>query len=343
MAFKVNVLGAGPAGMYTAASLKKAIPFAEISLYEKRKREEVPSGMGYVFVPDLFSHLDLIDDKISKNLSEDSVPWNVNTIITKEGRVITGRPSWICQGVLRSNLMSELERVVVEKQISINYERVIDANNLANYQDADLVIVTTGVKRFLPNERAKPFKMVEAESPVNYCWLAHKNNLDTHIFSLGKLGNVPFAVNKYPVSKDRSAVITEVLDENLADFCTETNKLGLSLTPDNFSPVRIRASVRPLVGNVLLLGDAACNPYFCTGAGLLTAFYAASKLTECVSAEVGTLGERLNMFSQGLGQYYLKTFQDSREMIDRKALVLANFDKICEAEQISLLTSVRLK
>lgn len=343
MAFKVNILGAGPAGMYSAALLSRTVPGAEITLYEKRKREESHGGLGYVFVPDLFSHLDLIDDKVSKNISKESSPWNVNTIITKAGRVITGRPSWTCQGVLRANLMSELERVVAERQISINYECEINLGNFDNYKDSDLVIVTTGVKRFLPDEQAKPFTIVEAESPVNYFWLTHKNNLDTHIFSLGKLGNAPFAANKYPVSKDRSAVITEVLDENLADFCTESSKLGMSLNPNNFSPVRIRASVSPLVGNVLLLGDAACNPYFCTGAGLLTAFYASSKLARCVSAEVATLGERLNMFSKGLGQYYLRTFQDSMEMIDRKALVLANFDKISEAEQTSLLTSVKLK
>ncbi len=337
MKYKINILGAGPAGMYAAARLKTAAPDLEIHLYEKLSREQAQKGVGYSFTNDMepiFSPFNGFLDR----LYQGSPTWSGAEVISRAGMV--GRETrYTYIGVTRQKLMQEFERLVHSLDIPLTYSTEITSTNFDSFRETDLTLVSTGVKRFLTEQQLKPFRVYEAETTLRYHWCIPSFNVSTLSLFLGKAGPAPYVMSAYPISKKQSAAVVEVFADDVAAFCKHASDLDLHIVPNEFSEVRIRASEFPLQDNVLLLGDAACTRYFGTGNGLISSFLAGKKLTDCVTSPYGgTLKERVISFAQGLGITYLHCLRADIDMIEEKANVLREFDTLSPSEQVRRIT-----
>ncbi len=343
MGYRINVLGAGPVGMYVAALLKNASPETDVQLFEQHGKERLQEGIGYVFVDRMFDALGLLNSRMKESVKEGNPIWNTVRIIDSSSAICQRVAKFPSQGVTRSKLMSALEAEVITRDIPLHYRTSLTAANFVSYCNTDLTIVATGVKRFLSDEMTIPFHIYEAEIPLKYAWFSRDKPLDMHTLQIGKLGTVPFVMNIYPVSSRTSAFVVEVPEHMDTTFCFYAAKTDMKLTPDCFSQVRLRSAVNPFFRNVILLGDAGCTPYFCTGAGLNIAFYTAQKLVHAIFHPEGTLTQRLTLFSRGQGEYYVENLRDGLAMTENKTRVFSEFDSLLESDKVKIITGRALE
>ena len=182
-------------------------------------------------------------------------------------------------------------------------------------------------------EQARPFRIHESISDLSYYWFGVETCVQNLRFFIGKKEDVPYVMNTYPVTEHASSCVVEVLSDYQSLFLKT-----LEDAPPSLSSVRLRASEFPLQDNILLIGDAGSIPYFCEGLGLTHAFYVGEKLRDTFVDTRLTLPERLEMFAEGQGQFYLESFLRGLAMIDRKIEVLDRFDELTENEQLRKLT-----
>ena len=338
MTYKINVLGAGPTGMFTATLLKKQFPLANISLYEQKSREKAFGGIGYTFIESIFDFFGHLGKDSLKNISRDNPSWDLVEIVGKSGSVVNRKPRFSYTGVERIKIMHELERVVNLYEIPISYDVGVNNKNFDKFKDGDLTIVCTGARRFLSPEKLVPFRTFEIDSQLRYHWFQTFLRGDMFSLTFSKLKCVPFIQTSYPVSSNNSAVILEVLDKDIGSFSRNTkNQFDIHLKPEMFFPVPCRWTERPLVDNVLFLGDASCTPYFGSGMGLYTSFSSVLKLLDAVKNN-NSLISGLKQFVLSQQDTYKELFETGLSMIDEKVKVLKEFDNLSESEQVRLVT-----
>ncbi len=343
MSYRINVIGAGPAGLFSAASIKILLPSADVQIFERNPKESLSTGLGYTFIPQTLSYLQHFGGKFIDDITRDNPRWNTVSILSESGMMTQRISAHNYVGIPRKKLMHALDNLVAGLEIPTTYNAEITNENISDFTKTDLTIIATGVKRFLSPEAARPFTIFETESPMHYAWFEFPITVSDLSVSIDRTTSVPYLMHAYPFAKDTSAFVVEVLGQNVAAFCNEfgfdqqkTKKAFL--TPDLFSQARLRGSQRPLHENMLLLGDAGCTPYFHTGAGLNTAFYVAHNLAKAIATPAKTLPERLTLFAATQGDYYHKMFTQSVDLLNRNLRVLQTFDSLDESDRVLLVT-----
>ncbi|MEK6825331.1 MAG: NAD(P)-binding protein [Nanoarchaeota archaeon] len=338
MSYKINVLGAGPAGLYAAALLKKNVPDVEIQIYEQRPQERGKDGLGFIFNEDVFRFFRKLGEERYQSISCNNPQWNQTLVRGKNGTCGASPSSRTSSGLTREKVMSILEEEISMLKIPVNYNTPLTSENFARYTDATLVIIATGAHRFLSENQVRPFRIHESISDLSYYWYGLEKTVSAHQFVLNKRQGIPYVMNTYPVAKTASACVVEVLSDHQSLFLQ-----SLEDAPPSLPSVRLRAAQFPLYENILLIGDAGGIPYFCEGLGLTHSFYVGEKLCETFLDSRLTLQERLNMFSVDQGRFYLDSFYRGLAMIERKMHVLNQFDELSENEQLRILTGKIIK
>lgn len=336
---KINIVGAGPVGLYAAALLRKTLDSSnEINIYERLSREESAQGMGYTFIPETFELLGLLKNGSDQSLDSNNPMWDAMYLITKTGRMTSRKSVYNFSGVPRVKLMTELQNTAQELGINVNYDHEITRNNFEKIKDADLAIVSTGVRNLFSEEELKAYKPQKIEAPISYSWTIIAKSLPGHILTTTKFNGTPTVVNSYPITLNASVSIAEVLTKDIEPFCNA----NLGLRPNDFSPLKIKMHHNPCLDNVLLIGDAAHNPYFCTGAGLVGGFASTKMLVKSLNLG-GRLTDRAKEYAQLIGMAYNLNWTTNKRMIDTKITALTDFDRFTESELLQVVSGVGLE
>ena len=156
----VNVIGAGPAGLYFAYLLKRAAGHATVEVFERRPRGNT-FGFGIVFSDKALDFLIAEDPATHRALTPLLERWSDLTIVHKGDRIAIDGIGFAAIG--RQTFLDLLEARAVEAGVRIHYG--IDAMSVQALAEADLLAGGDGANSSLrQQDRPRPSEQLCGES-----------------------------------------------------------------------------------------------------------------------------------------------------------------------------------
>jgi anthraniloyl-CoA monooxygenase len=277
----VQVLGAGPAGLYAALLLKKAHPGWEITVSE-RNPAGATYGWGVVFSDRTLTGLREADFATYERITDSFVLWEAIDIVVRGERLRCDGHAFA--GIGRRHLLRILQERCVELGVALRFE--VEVEDIATLgQGADLLIAADGANSRTRAQHSDWFTPRVSEGHARYIWFGTDKVYDAFTFVFQDTPHGLFQAHAYPFDARTSTFIVECREETwraagLADadeahsltFCEELFRehLGPHRLLSNYSrwltflTLRCRRWSRD---NLVLLGDAAHTAHFSIGSG----------------------------------------------------------------------------
>jgi anthraniloyl-CoA monooxygenase len=264
---RISIVGAGPAGLYLAALMKKVDPSHEISIVE-RNAPDATFGWGVVFSEETLGELREADYESYMAITDTFARWDAIDIHHR-GRTISSR-GHAFSAISRKALLRLLE---------------VELSDLDRFRDADLIVGADGVNSMVRDLHAEAMRPSRIVYESKFAWFGTDLVFDafTFIFKETEWGLIQ--AHAYPFDAEMSTFIVECnddvweraglgeLDERASmAFCEELfgEQLGGHRLYSNrslwmsFQEISNRSWHD---GNVVILGDAAHTAHFTIGSG----------------------------------------------------------------------------
>jgi len=295
---KINVIGAGPAGLYSAILLKNAQPSREIIIYE-RNRPDDTFGFGVVFSDATLAEIGGAEPDVYRDITDAFAHWD-DIDIHYGGKVLKSGGHGFA-GLSRTRLLQILQRRAESSGIEVHFE--VDVDDVEVYRDADLVLAADGVNSQIRDRYAEHFQPSLDFRPNRFVWLGTTRPFDAFTFYFRENEHGWWRVHAYQYENGKATFIVEareatwaasgltVEDEDAtARFCEELFAEELQGHPllKNRSHWRQFPTVRNATWsheNVVLMGDAAHTAHFSVGSGTRIAMLDGIALTEAMARE----------------------------------------------------------
>jgi len=307
-------LGGGPAGLYAAILLRKALPRVRVEVYE-RNRPDDTFGWGVVFSDQTMGNFRSADPESHDAITGSFHHWDDIAIHFGGRRFVSGGHGFA--GISRKRLLNLLQERAHELGVHQSFQHeVADLNDLG---DADLLIAADGVNSRIRNTHKEVFEPDVDVRKCRFIWLGTTQKFDAFTFAFEQTEHGWFQIHAYQFSQDLSTVIVETREEtwkahgldraNTAqsiDFCaglfgryldghslqSNANHLRGSAWL-NFNRVTCKNWHH---GRTVLIGDAAHTAHFSIGSGTKLAMEDAISLVKHVTTT--------NDFDAALGAYH---------------------------------------
>ncbi|WP_037498157.1 bifunctional salicylyl-CoA 5-hydroxylase/oxidoreductase [Sphingomonas jaspsi] len=300
---RIACIGAGPAGLYFAISMKLRCPSHEIVVFE-RNAEGVTFGWGVVFSDQTVENLmanDLVSGRI---IAEEFAHWD-DIDVHIHGQTVTSRGHGFI-GIGRKRLLEILTARARELGVEIRFGE--DCSPAPEAWDAfDLVIAADGINSRIRDAHADHFGVDIQERANRFVWLGTPKTFDAFTFAFEKTEAGWIWAHAYRFADDCSTFIVECSEETWmkAGFdrmsqaetisaCERIFARYLDGQPLISNAAHLRGSAAWLkfrriicqrwdYGKFILLGDAAHTAHFSIGSGTKLALEDAIKLAEVLS------------------------------------------------------------
>jgi anthraniloyl-CoA monooxygenase len=292
---KINIIGAGPAGLYFAILMKKSDPRRLITILERDGPRDT-FGWGIVFSDQTFSYLQESDQESFSRIVGSAEIWDNLDVVHKDQK-ITIRGNRF-SGIARLDFLNILHERCRDLRIDIRFNaNVADVTEL---EDADLLVGADGANSLVRRTYDESFQPTLDIRKNKYIWLGTNQLFHglTLIFRQHEAGL--FIAHAYKFNKTTSTFIVECDEvtwaragfESLSDEQTcqylarvfEKDLGGHPLLSNNF----VRWLNFPLVKNrrwhhknIVLLGDALHTAHFSIGSGTKLALEDSIALANC--------------------------------------------------------------
>ena len=205
MTLRIACVGGGPGGLFLGALVKKAMPDAEFTLFE-RNRDDDAFGFGVVFSDQTLTRIDAADPVLHDALAEHGVHWDPIQVWLKDERI-----SFAGNGMAAINrriLLGLLQDRATELGVDLRFStNITDVEELA--KDYDLVVAADGANSAL-RERFSEYLHPQSETATaKFIWFGTTYMFDGLTFVHRKSEHGNFAVHGYPISADLSTFIVE--------------------------------------------------------------------------------------------------------------------------------------
>lgn len=300
---RIACIGAGPAGLYFAISMKLRDPSHDVRVFERNARG-VTFGWGVVFSDQTVDNLHAKDPVSAARISDSFAHWDdIEVHIGGECHRSSGH-GFI--GIGRKHLLDLLLARAEELGVVIAYDHECDPDPAA-WTDYDLVIAADGI-----NSRIRDFKPaafgVEVDERANkFIWLGTPRQFDAFTFAFEQTDAGWIWAHAYRFAPDCSTFIVECSPATWAGLGFDTMDQAAVITRCeaifarfldgqpllsnaahlqgaaawlNFRRIRCE---RWSDGNVILIGDAAHTAHFSIGSGTKLALEDAIKLAEVLN------------------------------------------------------------
>jgi anthraniloyl-CoA monooxygenase len=300
---KIACVGAGPAGLYFAISMKLRDPSHEIEIFE-RNPPGVTFGWGVVFS-------DLTVDNITRNdpasatiITREFAHWDDIDVHFRGECITSGGHGFI--GIGRKRLLEILTDRARELGVRIHFEAECDPSD-PKWRDYDLVIASDGINSRFRDAYADEFGVDVDVRANKFVWLGTSKVFDAFTFAFEETEHGWIWAHAYRFAPDCSTFIVECSEETWCAFgfdrmsqdeaiaaCEKIFAKYLDGHSLQSNAVHLRGSAAWLnfrrikcerwsTGNVILLGDAAHTAHFSVGSGTKLALEDAIKLADVLN------------------------------------------------------------
>ncbi len=298
---RVVFIGGGPAGLYGAILLKKALPGVKVEVHE-RNRPDDTFGWGVVFSDKTMSGFRSADSWSHDAIIQDFHHWD-DVDVHFRGETMRSSGHGFC-GIGRRRLLN----IFQERARSLGVEQHFQAevSDSAPFADADLIVASDGVNSKVRTRHAEIFRPDIAAGKCKFIWLGTRQKFSAFTFAFEKTEHGWFQIHAYQFSDDVSTVIVETREETWRahglDGCNTEQSiafcealfaryLGGHALMSNANHLRGSAWLnfnRVLCAqwhhqNLVLIGDAAHTAHFGIGSGTKLAMEDAVSLVSRVA------------------------------------------------------------
>jgi len=292
---KINILGAGPAGLYCGLLLKKAAGAHEITVVE-RNPPDATYGWGVVFSDRTLAAFQEADYTSYRAISDRFVSWEAIDTYYHGELVRCGGHAFA--GLARQALLGILQARCRELGVTLHFHS--EVSDLATLEACDLLVAADGVNSLVRRAYEDTFRPQLTPGMARYIWFGTDKVLDAFTFIFRENEHGFFQVHAYPFSGTMSTFIVECDDQTWhhagLDHATAAESIaycerlfapelgGSHLYPNrsswiSFLTVKCATWRR---GNVVLLGDSAHTAHFSIGSGTKLAMEDAIALANTV-------------------------------------------------------------
>jgi anthraniloyl-CoA monooxygenase len=298
---RVVFIGGGPAGLYGAILLKKALPGVAVEVYE-RNRPDDTFGWGVVFSDKTMSGFSAADRESHAAILHDFHHWD-DIAVYFRGETIRSGGHGFC-GIGRRRLLNIFQERAHALGVEQHFQSEIE--ELAPFADADLIVASDGVNSRIRTLHADVFQPDIAVGKCRFIWLGTRQKFAAFTFAFERTEHGWFQIHAYQFSADAATVIVETREETWRAhgldgfsaaqsiaFCESlfAKYLGGCSLMSNANHLRGSAWLnfnRVLCAqwhhrNIVLIGDAAHTAHFGIGSGTKLAMEDAMSLIDRVA------------------------------------------------------------
>ena len=282
---KIEILGGGPAGLYSAILIKKSFPQAVIRVAERNRADDT-FGFGIVLSDATLANLRQADEPSYREIAANFAYWDDIYVYFKDSLMKSGGHGF--SGLLRLKLLNILQKRAAELGVEIAYSsEAKGVDELA--EGADLVIGSDGINSAVRERWKQHFKPSCDLRSNKFCWLgatmslpgftyAFKENQhgiwNLHAYMFTRPGDAPqctFVLETTDLAFRNAGLLVED-QERTARYCetvfADVLKGNRLLTNRsfwrNFPTIKCEKWSHE---NVVLLGDAAHTAHWSIGSG----------------------------------------------------------------------------
>lgn len=296
----VNIVGAGPAGLYAAILLRKHFPAASIDVIERNPRGAT-FGFGVVFSDRALDFMQADAPELLEIISPEMERWS-DMRLSLPSRVVTLDGIGF-SAIGRASLLERLERYALELGVNIHYE--VEVSGLDDL-DADLIVGADGMNSIVRQSDPDGFLPSVSWFENRFAWFGANVTFETLTQTFVETPLGALNAHHYRYSSSMSTFIVECgtqtfeaygfgeMDETeSAHVCSEI----FSDTLHGTDLITNRSQWRQfpklwckhwVSGNRVLLGDAAHSAHFSIGSGTRLAMEDAIALVRALVEEDDT-------------------------------------------------------
>ncbi|WP_427891764.1 FAD-dependent monooxygenase [Kribbella sp. GL6] len=305
MSRTIDIIGGGPAGLYTARLLKLKDSGLRVTVHERLGGAAETFGFGVGLTESTMRNLAAADPRTAEQVRAASYAGHDLRFKGLDATVTLHGARNLAIG--RATLLEILGTAATAVGVEIRRGAEVDVAEL----DSDVVVAADGVRSGTREKYAGELGVRSELGRTRFVWCGADFPVDSAYFAAVQRGDGLFVLHAYPYADDRSTFLIEVDDmtwrsTGLAEYdervvAGDTDHESVALLEDVFAPElrgrrlltnRTRWSRftnltlnRWSTGNVVLLGDAAHTAHYTLGSGTKLALEDAIALADAVTGE----------------------------------------------------------
>lgn len=294
---KFDILGGGPAGLYTAILIKRMMPSAKVRVTEQNPKGAT-WGFGVVFSDQALDFLKADDPETHDLIVAEMERWQNMTLNLPDGQVTLDGIGFTAIG--RLHLIEILRERAESLGAEIRFSHLIKS---VDELDGDVIIGADGLNSLIRTSNPEAFGTRLDYLNNHFAWFGADRPFDTLTQTFVKTDKGALNAHHYRFSPDTSTFIVECTDEvykawNFAEMdeeesarvCTEI----FSEVLDGANLITNRSVWRQFPrlwcekwysGNQVILGDACHTAHFSIGSGTRLAMEDAISLVRALAEE----------------------------------------------------------
>ncbi len=201
----INIVGAGPSGLYFAYLMKKTWPAWRIRVFEQNAHDDT-FGFGVVLSGRALSFLSDADSSIVDRLLTHMQTWSDQHIILNGKRVVIDGSSF--SAISRLVLLEQLQNICMAAGVEIEYRRRI--SDPARLSDCDVLVAADGANSAVRDAFPQQFGTEIIDLKNYFAWYGVKKPYPAHTLTFLSRPDGAFCGHHYRYTPAMSTFVAEV-------------------------------------------------------------------------------------------------------------------------------------